>query len=181
MEKVPNENLILAQEGDDIQLRLESADSPAQENPIFLLNGSTEAVGDVLGVTFENSPNDSYTTSVHLEEPGDHIATAVWATKGDLNLERFETWEEIDQCERLETAGWKVHVFPQSSTLDDLRQFIDDMARVGTVAWVGQELLERINEWRSNDTEPEDYADSMDDENENGDEEHFQKVLTNYD
>lgn len=170
MQKIPEEDIILAHEGDSIRLRLESPDTPTPDNPIFLLDGSTEYTGHTLGFEPENYPTTSYSTSVHLEEPVDHVAHAIWATEDELGLDRFETIEEIKSENWLKVVEWEIHVFPESSTIDDIRQLIDDMIRVGTMAWAGEKLLKKINKRRS---------DNQGEEGDEDGEDHFQETLSN--
>lgn len=176
MEKVPEETVILAQEGECIPLRLESPENPIEDNPVFLLNGSTDAVGDTLGFQPRENPTTSFSTSVHLEETGDHIAHAIWATDGQLNLKTFETLDEIRREDRFKVVEWEIHVFPELATLDDIRQVIDDLIRVGTVAWAGKALLEKLDAITFSE------EDSSNDEgvDEDGKDEYFQEVLSNF-
>jgi len=174
--KFPEVSIILAQEGESITLQLKSQETKLDQNPVFLFNGSTEYVGQVMGAHLKNQPGASYSTSVSLEESGDHVAHAIWTPKGELNLENIDVIDEVRSAEQYEMVEWTIHVLPQSSTLDDVRQVIDDLTRAGTVAWVGKTLLEKINDWTSDEKDEED----SDGKAEIDDKDQFQEVLSNY-
>lgn len=171
MDKIPGEDIVLAQEGESIKFRIESPENSPEENPFFLLDGSSENVGHIFGVDGGESVTESYEATVRFEENGDHVVHTVWHTEG-IDIEKFDSIDKIRNDPKGRVVEWSVYVLNEDSTIDDVRQVIDDLTRIGTVAWVGKELKnmikDRISESGDNDCTEEDSADD------------FQEVLTNF-
>ena len=172
MNKIPQEEMVLAQEGESVKFRIESPENSPEDNPFFLLDGSTENVGNVLGVGGGENVTESYEAPVRFEESGDRVVHTVWHTEG-TDIEEFNSIDEIRNDPKGKVVEWNVYVVDEDSTLDDLRQVIDDLTRMGTVAWAGKELRNKLKDKtfdRENDSDRTE-EDSADD---------FQEVLTNF-
>lgn len=172
MNKIPNEEMVLAREGESIKFRIESPEDPPEDNPVFLLDGSSENVGNVFGVDGGENVTESYEASVRFEKDGNHVVHTVWHTE-DVDIEEFNSIDEISNDLKGRVVEWNVYVLDEDSTLDDIRQVIDDLTRIGTVAWAGKELRNLLKDKMSDAGDDADCTeeDSADD---------FQEVLTNF-
>ena len=172
MEKIPEEEVILARESESIQFRIESTEDSLEDTPFFLFNGTSENVGDVFGVSGGENVTESYQAPVHFEENGNHVVHAVWHTEG-ADMMKYNSIDEIRNDPKGRVVEWSVYVLDEDSDLDDVRQVIDDLIRVGTVAWAGKELRNMLKDRMSDSGDDSDCAeeDSTDD---------FQEVLTNF-
>lgn len=172
MERTPEEDTVLAKKNEIIKFRIESPEEPPEDNPSFLIDGSSENVGDVFGVTGGESVTESYQAPVRFEETGSHVVHIIWNTEGE-NLEEYDSIDEIRSDPNGCVIEWSVYVLDEDSTLDDIRQVIDDITRAGTVIWAEKKLKNLIKDRLSESEE-----DGSSSEEESTDE--FQEVLTNF-
>lgn len=172
MEKTPEEEMVLAQESESIKFRIESPEDPLEDTPSFLFDGTSENVGYVFGVSGGENVTESYEAPVRFEENGNHVVHAVWHKEG-ADMEKYDSIDEIRNDPKGRVVEWNVYVLDEDSTLDDIRQVIDDLIRIGTVAWAGKELRNMLKDRVSDRGDDADSTeeDSADD---------FQEVLTNF-
>lgn len=172
MEKIPEEEMVLARESESIKFRIESPEEPLEDTPFFLFDGSSENVGDLFGVSGGENVTESYQAPVRFEESGKHVVHAVWHTEA-ADMDKYDSIDEIRNDPKGRVVEWIVYVIDKDSTLDDIREVIDDLIRVGTVAWAGKELRNMLKDRMSDSGDDTDSTeeDSADD---------FQEVLTNF-
>jgi hypothetical protein len=139
---------------------------------ILFFDGTSENVGYVLGVSGGEIITESYEAPVRFEENGNHVVHAVWHKEG-ADIEKYNSIDEIKNDPNGRVVEWNVYVLDKDSTLDDIRQVIDDLIRIGTVAWAGKELRNMLKDRMS---DRGDDADSTEEDSSDD----FQEVLTNF-